>query len=101
MARRAARPRAAEAPSARACAQEVGIGLYDPPAGDRSLYQSLYCEGGVTLVFPRSLPAESAGFVSLDWTGPQMRYQVDRKFERLDVSLKALELTEIQRADDA
>jgi len=58
-----------DALSAAALSDTVGSGLYDPPQGDRTRYQSVYCEGGVTLVFPRSLPAETAGFVSLDWTG--------------------------------
>lgn len=85
--------------SAADVSERVGSGLYDPPQGDRQRYQSLYCEGAVTLVFPRSLPAETPGFVSLDWTGPRLRYQVDRKFDRLDSSLKALELTEIVATD--
>ena len=32
-----------------------GRGLYDPPAGRSDDYLSLYCEGGLTLVFPTKL----------------------------------------------
>lgn len=43
---------------------------------------TLYCEGGVTLVFPTEIPADSAGAISLDWVAGKMRYQIDRKFAR-------------------
>ena len=42
-----------------------GGGLYDPPPGDRTDYCSLYCDGGITLVFPVRLDAEERGFVSV------------------------------------
>ena len=76
-----------------------GRGLYDPPLGDKSGYISLYCEGGVTLVFPTVVAANGPGVISLDWIAGQMRYQVDRKFKVLDGSLASLELTEIQKKD--
>lgn len=76
-----------------------GRGLYDPPLGDKSGYISLYCEGGVTLVFPTVVAANAPGVISLDWIAGQMRYQVDRKFKVLDGSLASLELTEIQKKD--
>jgi len=78
-------------------AEPVGTGLYDPPPGDMTRYCSLYCEGGLTVVFPARLPLEAKGFVSMDWTAGTMRYQADRKFPRLDGSLSTLELTEIQK----
>lgn len=31
------------------------------------------------------VPAGGAGFVSLDWAAGDVRYQLDRKFERLEV----------------
>lgn len=77
-----------------------GTGLYDPPPGDKGKYCSLYCDEGLTLVAPFQLAlADSAGYISLDWTGEQMRYQADRKFKCLDGSLSSFELTEIQSAD--
>ena len=44
-----------------------GRGLYDPPKVDKSRYISLYCEGGVTLVFPTAVPSGEGGVISLDW----------------------------------
>lgn len=76
-----------------------GTGLYDPPPGDRANYVSLYCDGGITLVFPVQMQADAPGFVSVDWTAGSMRYQVDRKFERLQQRVGTLELTEISRED--
>ena len=77
-----------------------GTGLYDPPPGDKGRYCSLYCDEGLTLVAPFQLALDdSAGCVSLDWTGEKMRFQADRKFKRLDGSLSSFELTEIQSAD--
>jgi hypothetical protein len=78
-----------------------GRGLYDPPPGlDKSQYVNLYCEAGITLAFPTVVPDGAGGCVSLDWVAGNMRYQIDRKFEKLDGSLSSLELTEI-RKDDA
>ena len=76
-----------------------GRGLYDPPAGDKTSVLSLYCEGGVTLVFPQKVGEAAGGALSLDWIAGKMRYQIDRKFARLDGSLSSLELTEIQKTD--
>ena len=76
-----------------------GRGLYDPPLGDKTGYISLYCEGGVTVVFPTVVESGAPGVVSLDWIAGLMRYQVDRKFKKLDGSLSSLELTEIQKKD--
>ena len=53
-----------------------GRGLYDPPPGDKRNYCSLYCEGGITLVFPTTIGAGGGGFLSLDWVAGRMRYQV-------------------------
>ena len=53
-----------------------GRGLYDPPPGDKRDYCSLYCEGGITLVFPTTIGAGGGGFLSLDWVAGRMRYQV-------------------------
>jgi hypothetical protein len=76
-----------------------GTGLYDPPPGDRANYVSLYCEGGLTLVFPVQMAADAPGFVSVDWTAGSMRYQLDRKFDRMQQRVGTLELTEISRQD--
>ena len=76
-----------------------GRGLYDPPPGDNLDYCSLYIEGGVTLVFPTRVTAGGSGAISLDWIAGTMRYQLDRKFKKLDGSLSSLELTEIQKED--
>ena len=76
-----------------------GRGLYDPPKGDKREYCSLYCEGGITLVFPTRVDADAPGCLSLDWIAGRMRYQIDRKFKKLDGSLASLELTEIQKSD--
>lgn len=76
-----------------------GRGLYDPPAGDKRSYMSLYSEGGITLVFPVTVESGDAGALSLDWIAGKMRYQIDRKFKKLDGSLSSLELTEIQKED--
>ena len=76
-----------------------GRGLYDPPPGDKLDYCSLYIEGGVTLVFPTRVTAGGSGAISLDWIAGTMRYQLDRKFKKLDGSLSSLELTEIQKED--
>lgn len=35
----------------------------------------------------------------LAWSAGKMRYQIDRKFKKLDGSLSSLELTEIQKED--
>ena len=70
-----------------------------PPKGDKRGYCSLYCEGGITLVFPTSVDAGASGFLSLDWIAGKMRYQLDRKFKSLDGSLASLELTEIMKSD--
>jgi len=78
-----------------------GSGLYDPPPGDRTRYCSLYCDGGITLVFPASLGRDEPGFVSVDWTAGSMRYQLDRKFARLERRVGSLELTEVRREDAA
>ncbi len=78
---------------------EVGRGLYDPPPGDKTAYHTLYCEGGLTLVFPTRVDEGCGGAISLDWTSGEMRYQIDRKFAALDGSLSSLELTEIGRED--
>jgi len=80
-------------------ASPPGGGLYDPPPGDRTNYFSLYCEDGLTLVFPTTCATDAAGFISVDWTAGAMRYQADRKFHQLDGSLASLELTEISAAD--
>jgi len=74
-----------------------GGGLYDPPPGDRANYCSLYCDGGLTLVFPVKVAPEMQGFVSVDWTAGNMRYQLDRKFEKFEQRVGTLELTEISR----
>lgn len=79
--------------------QAPGGGLYDPPPGDRTNYCSLYCEGGLTLVFPARCAADAQGFLSVDWIAGKMRYQADRKFELLDGTLTTLELSEIQTED--
>ena len=76
-----------------------GAGLYDPPPGEKTGYCSLYCAGGITLVFPTSVGAGQKGTISLDWIAGEMRYQCDRKFNELDGSLSSLELTEIQKSD--
>lgn len=76
-----------------------GRGLYDPPPGEKLRYVSLYSEGGITLVFPSEVSADSEGVISLDWIAGRMRYQIDRKFAKMDGSLSSLELTEIQKAD--
>ena len=47
----------------------------------------------------RRYAAGEPGVISLDWIAGQMRYQVDRKFAKLDGSLSSLELTEIQKSD--
>jgi len=80
-------------------ASSPGRGLYDPPPGSKMGYCSLYAEGGITLVFPTSVDAQSGGFMSMDWIAGRMRYQLDRKFKKLDGSLSSLELTEIQKSD--
>eukprot|EP00965_Chrysotila_dentata_P243021 6205185-Pleurochrysis_carterae.AAC.5 len=49
-------------------ASPPGGGLYDPPPGDRTNYFSLYCEDGLTLVFPTTCATDAAGFISVDWT---------------------------------
>jgi len=96
------RETALDAPDVPEEAAPPGSGLYDPPPGDKGQYCSLYCRGGLTLVCPFSLPLDSSrGFISLDWTGPKMRYQADRKFAKLDGSLGTLELTEILSEDAA
>ncbi len=64
----------AAAPSA--AGTPAGAGLYDPPPYERAAYVSLYLEGGLTLVFPARLDVESAGFVAVDWSATDMRYQV-------------------------
>lgn len=76
-----------------------GRGLYDPPPGEKLRYVSLYSEGGITLVFPSEVAADGEGVISLDWIAGRMRYQIDRKFAKLDGSLASLELTEIQKED--
>ncbi|KAL1525056.1 hypothetical protein AB1Y20_019929 [Prymnesium parvum] len=78
-----------------------GRGLYNPPSGmhDGSVYTTLYCDGGVTLKFPRAIPLNVPGCISLDWVAGKMRYQLDRKFSAMDGSLASLELTEISKED--
>jgi hypothetical protein len=76
-----------------------GRGLYDPPRGDKTHYVTLYCEGGITLCFPARVEVGAAGAISLDWVAGENRYQLDRKFDALDGSLAALELTEIGASD--
>lgn len=78
----------------------AGGGLYDPPPlADRTDYCSLYCTGGLTLVFPARCDAAAPGFLSADWISGRMRYQADRKFQKLDGTLSSLELSEIQTED--
>jgi len=79
--------------------RKSGRGLYDPPRGDKTGYISLYGEGGVTLVFPTTVAEDMPGCISLDWVAGNMRYQIDRKFAKLDGSLSSLELTEIRKSD--
>jgi len=52
-------------------------------------------------VFPASLGRDEPGFVSVDWTAGGMRYQLDRKFARLERRVGSLELTEVRREDAA
>lgn len=53
----------------------LGKGIYDSPMGvhDGSAYTTLYCNGGITLKFPRTIPDQAAGCISLDWIAGKMR----------------------------
>lgn len=79
---------------------EPGGPLYDPPPGSREGYCSLYLERGLTLLFPAAIASAKRGVICADWSASAMRYQLDRKFDALDGSLRSLELTEIA-VDDA
>ena len=79
---------------------EPGGPLYDPPPGSREGYCSLYLERGLTLLFPAAIASAKRGVICADWSASAMRFQLDRKFDALDGSLRSLELTEIA-VDDA
>ena len=40
----------------------VAVGAHDGAA-----YTTLYCDGGITLKFPREAPLDQGGYISLDW----------------------------------
>lgn len=77
-------------------------GLYDPPpVGTPENYLSLDMQGGASLLIPFKLSAtddNSSYVTSLDWSPGRMRYQVDRKTLSDGMSLKTLELCEVEKA---
>jgi len=76
-----------------------GRGVYDPPPRVEGSYMTLYCEGGITLLFPTEIPVDASGCITIDWIAGNMRYQLDRKFRSMSGAISSLELTEIRKED--
>ena len=76
----------------------AGPGIYDPQM-EGEPYVQLNMPGRLSLLFPRGLPSNGRGVVTIEWEGESMRYQADRKFINLSGAIRTLELTEIRPAD--
>jgi hypothetical protein len=81
--------------------QLMGSPIYDPPAQGAPFVQ-ISLSGKLSLLFPTYLKSQSiaANSLTIDWTGPSMRYQADRKFGELTGKIRSLELTEILPQDE-
>jgi len=100
---------------------QPGKGIYDlPPVSSQPEYRTLSVMGRLTVCLPlkvgvswekqlrqgatdqvpfREGGTKVVGAISVDWTIGKMRYQADRKFDRLDGSISSLEETEILGED--
>ncbi len=75
-----------------------GRGIYDPSARVPGSWD-LSLHGGLSLVFPPTLPRGDKGAVIVDWIAGSMRFQADRLFDLPDGTLASLEVTQIGSDD--
>ena len=82
--------------------EEVGFKIYDPQNFGNPNYKEFVFPGQITCFFPSVVKYKEKGTLCVQWEGPGLRYQADRKFESLaGGAIKTFEVTEIanQNAD--
>ena len=76
--------------------EDLGFRIYDPQNFGNPNYKEFVFPGQITCFFPSRIKYKEKGTLCVQWEGPGLRYQADRKFESLaGGAIKTFEVTEI------
>ena len=80
--------------------EDLGYKIYDPQNFGNPNYKEFAFPGQITCFFPTVVKYKEKGTLCIQWEGPGLRYQSDRKFETLaGGAIKTFEVTEIAKAN--